>query len=362
MKENKMIQKSGDNSNQYQIKKVEINNVFSIEEWKSLLDEENKLAIANSQLVAESIANERLKEYGNVLLPKLVKAELLSCFTDPAIQFLFRETQKTAICSDRECDYEMLSEMLIHKIENKSNRTISASIEKAINEVNNISEDSLMMLTILYAIITYTPNSQNMKRGLNVLDELYGKLLNDFAIPNDFDWLDNLEVTNSIRIGNIGGTKKLDDFFSERLGIYTVKGINKNSENYNKAVEILNKNGLTVDNLVDNELDNNYCKLPLNGEKDIDNAFVDGLINGVQSRIELTTKQKDALKEIYKLYENGNMNLKFKEELMKYPNIKILIEWWNSTMIDISFKITAVGRVLACTNARRIDSTLPQIK
>ena len=47
---------------------------------------------------------------------------------------------------------------------------------------------------------------------------------------------------------------------------------------------------------------------------------------------------------------------------MKYPNIKILIEWWNSTMIDISFKITAVGRVLACTNARRIDSTLPQIK
>lgn len=355
-------QQAGDQSLLVKIDKVNINSDLIYKQCKDLIDEENKNAILNSRLVAENVASERLEQYENILLPKLVKAELLSCFSDPTMQFLFRTSQKAAVCSDRRCDYEMLSEMLIHRVENKENFTISAAIEKAINEVNNISEEALMVLTVIYSIITYIPNSFDVKEGLSALDELYGKILENFALPTNFDWLNNLEVVNAIRIGNIGGSIRCEDYFIKKLNCYTVKGIKKGSNNYNKALKQLKENNLPTDILIENQLNSNYVMIPIKDKNSIDNICLRIEKKGIVEKVELTIGQKEVLKQIMDLYELGSFNLLLKRELSNYRNIKKIIDWWNSNLLKISFSLTTVGKVLACTNARRIDSTLPVLK
>lgn len=45
-------------------------------------------------LIAEDTAIKRFDNYTNVLVPKLVKAELLQSFSEPSIQVLFKQSEK----------------------------------------------------------------------------------------------------------------------------------------------------------------------------------------------------------------------------------------------------------------------------
>lgn len=364
MEENSMIQKAGNNSVQYQVEKYydgisgkELENVIT--DIRNFISEENKLLLENMRIVATETAQERLDNYTEILIPRLVKAEILTAFSEPAMQFLFKESEKTAISTDRETDYEMLSELLVHRIYNKEDYTISAAISKAINEVNNISEEALLTLTLVYAIQTYIPLSGNIREGLATLDTLYGQILKYYQLPEDTDWVDNLEVVNALKVTTIGGSKKLDDYFYEKIIGYSLLGIKKDNNDLKNFTKRLKEAGLPTSILVENEFDKEYVRLEIASESSIDDMYLNDSVNDVKK--DLTDSQKQIIFDIYKSYSNAaKVNQeKFNNALREFKNINTIIEWWNNNITNLSFKITAIGKVIACANAIRIDSTLP---
>ena len=361
MIKSKKTQKAGNNVNQYQIETINVN--VTPEDVRDMIKRENELLLANSRIVALETAQKRLDNYTDVLIPKLVKAEVLSAFNEPEIQMLYKKTEGTAICTERKADYEMLSELLIHKINKKEDYLVSASIEKAISEVNNISVDALMTLTLIFSIVTYIPASGKTKAGLKALDDLYAHLLEYFELPNDNDWKDNLEIVNAIKTFNIGNSKKLDDYFYERFEGYSSMGLKIGSEQYNEAIEKILSVNLPQNILVKNDIDDEYVRIEILHKSNIDDLSLTININGVSYTKPLTEEQKSVLKEIYDNYEvkNNDTKEKFVSILNEFDNIKKIIEWWNKNIVNYSFEITPIGKVLACTNAVRIDSSLPNI-
>ena len=74
MEKNKQIQEAGDNSQQFMANTVIVNNNYLTEEQvKTIIKNEISNVLKENQLVANDIAHKRLNEFGNILLPKLVK-------------------------------------------------------------------------------------------------------------------------------------------------------------------------------------------------------------------------------------------------------------------------------------------------
>lgn len=360
--ENKLIQKAGENSNLIQVKNLNIG--LTQEEVKKYIAKENEIIIAKCNIMARDVAMERLNNYTKTLLPKLVKNEILSAFSEPDFQFAYKSSQKTAMCTERKADYEMLSELLIHKFNNKDNYTVSATVEKAIDEVNHISKDSLMILTVLFSLRAYSPNSEIASKGIDALEELYKKLLNNFELPETTEWIDNLEVINAIRVNTFTTSKKLDDYFCEKFVDYTKRGIKKDSQNYIEIVEKLKNSGIPLDILIDNEIDKEYVRLSILRKEQINDVIIEMNIGSEITIKYLTMEQRDTLFNIFDSYDNETVETKntFKNMMYSKENFKKLIDWWNNNMINISIDLTSIGRVLAYTNAKRIDNTLPEMK
>jgi hypothetical protein len=65
---------------------------------------------------ALNIANIRVTEFENRLMPKMEKVDgALEAFADPSFQLLLVEAQKTAAATERPADYDLLSELLLHR-------------------------------------------------------------------------------------------------------------------------------------------------------------------------------------------------------------------------------------------------------
>lgn len=149
---------------------------------------------------------------------------------------------------------------------------------------------------------------------------------------------------------------------------YVDVGIEKNSENHNRAIEILKNHNLSPGILVEHALSSDFLRLCVRSKQSIDELSITipvihggGLVN-IQQR--LPEEQKQAISSIYDLYSNDgnkkqdNVN-SFMSEWDKRPNLKILREWWNN--IPTGFAITSVGKVLAHSNAQRCEKTLPPL-
>lgn len=361
MPNDKHTQKAGDNSTQIQADIVQIG--IDEKRVREIIKEEKQLALREMRVIAENVALGRLDNYTDVLVPKLVKAELLDQFSNPKIQMLFRQSEKTAVCTDRNKDYELLSELLIHRIKRDGNYTTGAAIEKAIDEVDNLSDDALLGLTIIFALNSYVPVSGDVHQGLQTLDNLYGKIIKNESINIiGKSWLENLEIINAIKITPFSGNKRLEDYYFEAFDGYSCLGIKKDSDNYNKAIEILRNNQLPLNILSENILDNNYVRINNLHRKDFKDMHLLSIQNGIQLRISINEKQKQALSDITEMYDNNNsIKEKYIDLLKSYKYINTLIEWWNSNMLDTAFTITPIGRVIAHTNAKSIDGTLPDL-
>lgn len=355
-----LIQKARDNTTQISADTVKLG--IDEKRVREIIKEENQLALREMKIIAEDTAIKRLDNYTNVLVPKLVKTEMLEAFSDPSIQVLFKQSERTAVCTERQKDYELLSELLIHRIKRNGNYTTSAAIEKAISEVNNLSESALLGLTLTFAIQTYLPVTGFVRDGLTILDSLYGKIIKNNIIElNDKSWIENLEITNSIRVDTLSTNKKLDEYFFETFDGYSCLGLKKDSKNYNEAVDILKENKIPLVVLSENILNKDYVRLNVIKLKNVrEISFLDK--NNLKCIITINDKQENAIKKILELYEpNGSIKDKFFELLNSYKNLSIVINWWNNNMLKNAFTITPIGKVIAHTNAKSIDNTLPDL-
>lgn len=365
---NKQIQEAGDNSQQLQASSMIVNIGIDEKRAREIYQEMNLQLRKDYSQEALNIANSRVTEFENKLLPKMEAVDgALEAFADPSFQLLLVEAQKTAASTERPADYDLLSELLIHRFQKGENRLIRAGISRAVEIVDEISDDALLGLTVFHSVNYFFPASGVIQQGLNTLNDLFGKLFYT-NLPVGSEWLDHLDILDAIRVSNFGGLKKIEQYYPEMLGGYIDVGIEKNSDDYNKAIELLKNNGLPQNILIDHELNSDYVRVNLPNKDQIDSlALHQQIINNGQVsfiKIALTETQKSAIKSIYDFY-NKDTNLsqqnvkKFMEEWDKQPNLKKLREWWDS--ISVGLQLTSVGKVLAHSNAQRCDKNLPPL-
>ena len=370
MEKNKQIQESGDNSQQYMANTLIVNNNGLTEQQvRAIINSEIASTLKENQLVANDIAQKRLNEFEDILLPKLVKNEMLDLFKEPAVQILFKSAQRTAICSKRKLDYELLSELLIHRKKN-NNITKNVAISNAVEIIDKITEDALLVLTIFHAVECFSPVSGDISEGFKILDELFGKILQNTDLPNNDEWIENLEINRIISFNTFGTTKKISDFWFEKFTSYSQIWIKKDSEEFCKLCQEIKDNNIPMDIIIDNPLDTNFKTLKILQKGQIDNlSFTRIISDSKQStsiQIPITEKQKNVIKSIFdnnNFKNNGNNNEKllFEQKLNEYKNLKYINEWWNKNITTFSIRLNSMGKVIAHTNVKNIDPSLPDL-
>ena len=358
-------QKAGKGSTQLNANNIIFNNGPSENEIREIVRSEANRILAEANESARQIINTRMDTFADTLIDRLIESNLLGAFRDPAMFFLLRKAQEVAACTDSKTDYEILSELILYRAEHPNDKDTAAAIKKAISEMDNISENALNALTIAFSIIAFTPITGSIEDGLKAIDILFSKLLNKITLPCETNWIDNLEVVNAIRINQIGHLKKYEEIAQANFSGYFVLGIKKDSENLKKAKDLLETNDIPVEVLVDNTICDGYVRIAIPSLNKLNNI---GLINSKTGKLDkFTIKQIKALENVIDLYiKSGDdyekMKNNFNMLLFNYKSIAAIKEWWDKIVkSNLSFSVTPIGRVLANTNARRIDPSLPDL-
>ncbi|SFG73034.1 hypothetical protein SAMN05216356_1227 [Oribacterium sp. WCC10] len=347
---------------QTQVGTMIINQGISEERVRSVFAEMIPQALDQYTKEAYAVSNSRLEKLEMAVIPRVMQVEAaVNAFGDPAFQILLRKAQQTAAATERQDDYELLSELLMCHVQKGADRKNRVGIAKAVEIVDDIDNDALCGLTVAHAINRYSPVSGNINEGLNVLEGLFSKLLY-INLPSDRDWIDHLDVLGAVRMTSFSTFKKFRDYYCEKLNGYACLGIKIDSEEYKQAIELITKVGLSTNILVRNEFIDGFVRLEIVTKDSIKNLFIS---NDITSDLRpLTETETKALEEVWKLYSKDEMMLNnVKDEFIKkwdsFESLKKIRNWWEG--IPCSFEITRVGTVLAHTNAKRCDPTLPDL-
>ncbi len=362
----KQTQKGGDHSTNIQTEQMVVHVGIDEKRAREVFQEMNLQLRQEYTQEALEVANARVSEFENSLMPKMEKVDgALEAFADPSFQLLLVNAQKTAASTERPADYDLLSELLIHRFQKGDSRIARAGIGVAVDIVDKVSDDALLGLTVAHALNSFLPGSGEACQGLDVLNNLFGKIFYG-QLPSGQEWLDHLDVLNAVRLNSFGSLKKVQQYYPEVLPGYIDAGIKKDSEDYAKAIEILDANNLPRGLLVEHSFNADFLRIPIPKRAQIESIALQqqvlqgGTVTVVPVR--LSEDQQQALSSIYDLYsqDNGikqdNVN-SFMAEWDKRPNLKTLREWWDN--IPTTLIITSAGKVLAHSNAQRCDNSLP---
>lgn len=87
---------------------------------------------------------------------------------------------------------------------------------------------------------TFCRLAETYSKDWIILNNLFGKVIYG-QLPSGNDWLDHLDILNTVRLSSFGQMKKVQQYYPEALHGYIDVGIKKDSENHTKAIEILDK-------------------------------------------------------------------------------------------------------------------------
>lgn len=361
--DNSQKQVAGKNSTQIQTRNLIVKQGISEKRVRQIIRKQVKqLTVYTQEAVAT--ASERINKLENAFMQLAHKTDgAFEAFSDPAFRLLLRDTAEKAAATEREDDYDLLSELLICHIEKGDERIKRAGIHHAIAIVDEIDNDALCALTIVYAVLNVKPTSGSCSEGLKIIDGVFSNL-QYMELPSDTLWLDHLDILRAIRIDSIGKLMPLSEIFSNELDGYVCVGIKKDSPQFEKAVSILSNYEIFEKILVENVFLEGYVRLDLSQKRNIDKMkiFTPNIEDNTVSVSSITNEMKDALYKVYDLYSNDpNLMIQVKQKFLrmldKYEHISKIKQWWES--IPLAFEITSVGKVLAHTNAKRCDSNIP---
>ena len=354
------IQKAGDNSTQVHASVVNVFNGITEERAREICKEEFEKIVELTQ-EARQTALQRVCELENRVIPKLSRIENgLDFFSNPDFQFLLIEAQKAAARSERPVDYDLLSELLLHRVKNDSDREKRLGIKKAVEIVDSMSDEALLGLTVFHAVSFFSPESGDLDAGLDRLDNLFNTLFYS-DLPEGNRWIDHLDLLGAIRVNPMRKLMSLLDYYSSLLNGYVCVGILKGSEIYFKAIELLASIGVSEDFLIDNVLNPSYVRLNSPQQNSFESIYK---LIAPNVMVPLSTKEKTTLNDIVSLYNNDpqllqNVKNSFSEKWKMRKSLNQLNNWW--TTIPHAFTLTQMGTVLAHANAQRCDNSLPAL-
>lgn len=339
------------------------------ERCRAIFDEKWLIAARDFTFESVDTAEERTKEFRTNLLSRIgTEDKGFESFADPAFQFLLMDAQRAAATTERSSDYKVLSELLARRTHVGNDRKLQIHIKKAVEMLPFIPDDALLGLTVNFLLLKIVPVSGNISQGLKALDETFGKTIGNNQLPKGNQWIESLEACGlaKIAIGSLFTMNKTIKIMASHLGGYVLPGIKKDSENYKKAVGLIEGVKLPPTILVGHELDTGYVRICVVEEDKIDNLVIERhLGDKVTMKIQLNEQQKETLHKIYTLYEQDQtlkelFEHKLSEELMKYPYLKMVMEWWDG--IDMVYQLNQTGLILANANANKYDENVPIIE
>ena len=362
----KQLQKGGDNSQQIQAGTINVYNGITEARAREIYTEMNAIARQSYTQEAYELAIKRVNMLETLLMQKVEKVDgMLEAFGDPSFQFLLVEAQKRAAASDRDADIEMLTELLVHRVEEKNSRKTKASISKAVEIVDQIDDDALCALTLVYTIQSLGATSGDITQGLTVMNDLFSSV-SYLPLPDEFNWAYHLDVLNAVRVSSIGTFKKFSEYYTEQFNGYSCVGIQKNSEAYQQAETLLNEANLPITVLVEHELNGDFVRLNVPDREHIKDIDIPVL---VQPSLTLLRKAQanevEVLNKVWDLYSNDNRwKQEFKKAFMQkwdsFETLKSVRLWWEA--LPHSITITPIGKVLAHANAKRYNKSVPDIQ
>ena len=358
-------QTAGDNSCQLQadnVGSITVVNGITEQRAREIFREMNEVARRDYTSDAYELALKRVSMFEELLMEKVQKVDgLLESFGDPAFQFLLADAQRHAAASERENDYSMLTELLGCRVKHDSDRKIRTAISSAVKIVDEVDDDALCSLTVVYFFRRMVPLAGMCSEGLDCLEKYAKLFLQDKLAPNN-DWMEHLEILNAIRKIHFTAAPKFEEIFYNQLPGYVCVGIEKESDTYSKAMSILREAELPVEILVDHELIDGYVRLPVTNINQINELK----LFDPQMRMyrPLYPNEITAIRKVWDLYSKDTNSLalvksRFMSELENREYLKILKTWWNK--MPMNFEITKIGEVLAHANAQRLDNTIPAL-
>lgn len=365
MDQSKQKQIAGNYSTQVQAGVVNVTNIVGIDEARARGICQEEYSIVKKEMTTEAIAiaEERVRALEDRLMPKMVSFdESLKSFADPSFLLTLRKAQISAASSEREQDYDLLSELLVNRVAEDSDRGRRLGIVKAIEVVDQIDCDALIGLSMFYAVTKFLPISMCLSEGLVVLNRLYGMLLSERKLPEGISWMEHLDLLSAIRIkdSNLNHFKKMEEYIPDRLKQYFSKGILAESEEFEKLKEKFSRVSLNTNCFCPHPLRPGYMFLAL--PDDLERIRVDMRRGALIIHAPLSEEQRDVLREAKALAgENGSgdpeLRKQFWEWWSAYDNLRYVREWWNS--LSWSFEITPVGVALSNAYIRGKDPTIP---
>lgn len=352
----KQQQTAGDNSTQNQIENqnnvsISVKNYYGVPSTDvvsiaaSIYDQMATHAMKEYTGEAIKTATDRIKSFGYELFPRFNKVNgAMEMFKDPKFQFWLRDAQITAAKTDRTEDFSLLAELLSCHFLKGDDKKIDAGIHQAINIVDEIDNDALCALTVAYAFQYYIPVTDTISDGFTTLDELFEELIY-MSLPDGVSWLDHMDMLGALRLSALhkSNSKKI---LCSRYNVCA--GLRQGSEELDRAYTILDENDYPRSFLIKNECVDGYLILKGALIDDVDDYINDS--NVKNQILGLYCKDKNIL---------DSAKEKFIELWDSYPNLKIARSWWDQ--IPNWFRITYMGRVLAQTNAKRVDPDLPDL-
>ena len=357
-------QQAGDNSKQIMVS-GDLNFGITESQARDICKTECAIALQNWSLQAGAFAAARIQKLEDKVLPKMQSYDSsLSIFGDPGFQILLRKAQIAAASSERENDYEMLADLLLHRAEQHENRERRLGISKAIEIVDQIDDAALIALSMVYSVCKYTPVSNRLKEGLNVLNNLYGKIMEGHQLPTDYSWMEHLDLLSAIRLSpkGLNSFKKLEEFIPEKLDFYFEKGLQIDSEDHKLVIEKFKKSGIPLSCFEQHPLKDKYVRIA--APKEINNIFIIQQTQQGEIQRPLSEQQKDDFRFAYEIalkLDNKDQEMvnSFWDIWDHYQYLKEVKNWWNK--LDSHFSITPVGIALANAYIRGKDPTIPAL-
>ncbi|MCF0125965.1 MAG: hypothetical protein HUJ68_09500 [Clostridia bacterium] len=202
-------QSAGENSHQLQVGTIVVNQGITEERARTVFTEMIPQALREYSQDANTTVVDRVEKLENAVMPRILGIDnALTYFSDPAFQLLLKKAQYSAAATERAEDYLLLSELIVCQIQKGSDRKNRTGISKAIDIVSEIDSDALAALTVAHAVNHFRIVSEDMRNGLQVLNDMFDKLCYT-DLPSGMEWLDHLDILGALRISQVGSLKKL---------------------------------------------------------------------------------------------------------------------------------------------------------
>ena len=232
-------QVAGDESSQFQAETINqtnnvtiVNNGVSVSDVIALFKQQFRLALSDFGNIAEQKANERISKFEEEFFSKIANSDIsLDSFKKPELHVFLSDACKSAIQSDSNNDYKLLSELLIKRIKEDNNRKICAGLKFATQIIPELDKDSLFGLTISFVFLKLVASADNPIDALRILDSIYGSLMYQ-EIPKSNNWIGLLDMLRCVRIVNFSKAKPYINTFCDQYDGFCCVGIKSQSPEY----------------------------------------------------------------------------------------------------------------------------------